>query len=201
MEAVTSFYLSDILVESGFSANSNGTRVLGLTLIKYGAHCEDFEFPFVIDPYDVGYDNYIQTLFNNYICLNASREIVVDSSNPVNDSSNSDIIAFLERLLQWLSRTYPYYKKMIETYEAKKNDLMAQVTSNDSATIGTSDMPQTAKFDNAPTSDVLSNLSQQKQEHKEDYGTPMQRIDELKRLLENCYARWTRDFEEAFILY
>lgn len=36
------FRLSDILVESGFSANSNATRVLGLTLTKYGAHCEDF---------------------------------------------------------------------------------------------------------------------------------------------------------------
>ena len=195
------FRLSDILVESGFRPISNTTRVLGLTLNKYGARCEDFEFPFTIDPYDVNYDEYIQTLFNQYICLNARKEIVVESDNSANDSSNDDIVAFLERLLKWLARTYPYYTQLIKTYAANIDNLMAQVASSDHTKAGTSDMPQTATFAAAPTGDVLSALNEQTNDHKEDYGTPMQRIDEIKRLMENAYERWSRDFEEGFVLY
>lgn len=202
METTTKyeFMLSEILFSSGLGSSANS---FASTLNKYGVDFDETSFEFKAD------DSYINALFTKYLALNARKEVAVISESDVNDSTNEDIVAWLERLALWLNKTYFYYKKMLDLYTAKEADLMAQVKT--SLTIaGTnksavSDMPQTATFDNAPTSDVMSNLQQgessETQNTGNDYGTAMQRLDEVRNHLENVYARWCEEFERTFVIY
>ena len=184
-----------------FELLSSG-RILAETLEAY--------FPdIVIDgnthmEFNANSDVYIKKLFDEYIYLDQAKSVVVISESEENNSTNADIVDFLRRLVRWLNQSYTYYKTLIDIYTDKLSTLMGQVQSIDTDKMGSSDMPQTATFADftgAETSaDNLSGLQQSKHTNSADYGTPMQRIDEIKRNLENCYSRWYEEFVRKFII-
>ncbi len=199
------YTLGDILAVTGFLGNQESSPILKQTLAKYSISEMDLVSSWIPD----GDENpYVTTFFSEYIVFNASKETVVISDNPVNDKNNEDIIAFLERLVQWITRTFLYHKTLLDIYNNSIATLMKQVetdvTGTTATTDGRSDMPQTATFASAPTSDVLSSLQQTQltnsQTTKQDYGTPMQRIAEIKEHMENVYSEWYDEFVKEFII-
>lgn len=112
-----------------------------------------------------------------------------------------DIKQALNRFIAYLLESYPYYSKVISLYDEKAADLLAQVTDTTTSKTGNSDMPQTATFDSAPTTDVLSMLENVTATTKQDYGTTMQRLDEVRKMYSNLYREWADEVIKTFVLY
>lgn len=180
-KTIYQFYLGEII---------DSTLVNALTKYKL--------VPYLLFQLD---DSKVTTLMNSYIKLNNASEIVVESENSANDETNADIISFMERFCKWLNDTYPYYSKMLDFYEQNLSSLMSQVSDGRTLKTGVSDMPQTATFDAAPTSDALSGLTNVEETRVSDYGTKMSRLREIKDHLASLYQDWSKDFIKTFVYY
>lgn len=190
-KTIYQFTISDIFSVSGLAASGNAT-ILKDTLEKYG-FAPTLEF--ALD------DSKVANLISKYLALNAAKEVIAESESPTNDNTNEDIVSFLERFCKWLNETYPYYSKMIDIYSQNLSSLMAQVSDSRSLKTGVSEMPQTATFEEEPTTDVLSGLTKVSEERSSDYGTKMARIDEVRNKLISLYRNWSNEFTRTFMYY
>jgi hypothetical protein len=121
-----------------------------------------------------------------------------ESTVPVD---NPDIKQALRRLVAYILESYPYYSRLIALYDKDATALLAQVTETTDSKTGDSDMPQTATFESAPTSDVLSMLQKVTATTKQDYGTIMQRLDEIRKNYVSLYREWADEVLKEFVLY
>jgi hypothetical protein len=144
----------------------------------------------------------VTKLFIDYVLPTAlDKDFCITDAESDTAATNPDIRQALNRFIAYLLESYPYYSKVISLYDEKATDLLAQVTDTTTSKTGNSDMPQTATFDNAPTSDVLSMLENVTATTKQDYGTTMQRLDEVRKMYSNLYREWADEVLKEFVLY
>ena len=120
-------------------------------------------------------------------------------------TTNADAITQMRKAISFWISTYPYYSKLLSLYESEGSKLLDQVATATDNKGGLSDMPQSstfAEFVNATTStDRLSQLTQTHSEDKSDYGTKMQRLDEIRRNYANLMQDWADEFIKTFVIY
>ena len=132
--------------------------------------------------------------------------VISEDETPTTELPQNDaaIKQMRKAIAFWIS-TYPYYSKLLSLYESEGSKLLDQVATATDNKGGLSDMPQSstfAEFVNAATStDRLSQLTQSHSEDKSDYGTKMQRLDEIRRNYANLMQDWADEFIKTFVIY
>lgn len=104
------------------------------------------------------------------------------------------------RLIPVLVNTYNKYGKLIELYQAKASSLADRVKSASATRSTFNDTPQErTESDEWANPTHETTLTKSKQENETDFATPMERLDEIRRKLEDIYSLWIHELGEIFI--
>ena len=96
--------------------------------------------------------------------------------------------------------TWDKYTKLINLYEAKKNNLLDQVKSSSRSVNTFNDTPQSSADSDLWTDmDHISTSGKNQQEGATDSTTPIERLDEIRRKLEDIYSEWINELGRCFI--
>ena len=172
-----------------------GTKTLNDVATLYGINVDDANATILKSAE-------VTKLFIDYVLPTAlDKDFCITDTESETAVTNPEIRQALNRFIAYLLESYPYYSKVISLYDEKATDLLAQVTDTTTSKTGNSEMPQTATFDSAPTTDVLSMLENVTATTKQDYGTTMQRLDEVRKMYSNLYREWADEVIKTFVLY
>lgn len=96
--------------------------------------------------------------------------------------------------------TWDKYTKLIKLYKEKENDLLDQVKTSSRSLNTFSDTPQSeADTDLWTDMEHTSTAGKNQQEGATDFSTPIERLDEIRRKLEDIYADWVLELGRCFI--
>lgn len=201
------YYTSQDLLQLGTSASDNGWAT---------GDVEDFEDIFSTTS-TILTDNSsaIASLITSYL-VSDNHFVVASTTDSSEDEQlpsifgdptaalqvdNDNITEFYRNFYLWLNETAPIYTKKLSVYTDLVSNLTAKPTSSTTNTTGTSDMPITASFDDAPTSDVLSNLVQSTTETEIEATTPLDRYEAALNSIRNIMKEWYDEYIRRFALY
>jgi len=136
----------------------------------------------------------VNKLLCEYIAPECWQLNIVRSENE-NERTNQDIINVVNDITSFFMETTPYYKQIIDYYASYETQLMNQVTASSENQFN--EMPMTVT--DIGIENHLTNLS--KTTTANDMLTPVQRLAEIRDLLDNTYKRRSDEFTERFILY
>ena len=157
----------------------------------------------------------ILRLLNEFL-VNDNHEIVYSEKNsmddgylPINEGDpanvmivdNADIRKFYIDFFQFLMETADVYTKRLALYADELTHYLEKPGSASTSKTGYSAMPITASFDNAPSSDVLSNLTQTDNETTMEASTPLERYEAAITATRNIIEEWYNDYIRRFALY
>lgn len=140
----------------------------------------------------------IDTLFFNYIYPRFYAFVIgyIDTENETEPNSQDirkDAQKWLGRVIAWLNSTKDTYAKLIELYETHSNKLMNKLSSETTSLFN--DTPQDGG--DFTTDKHLTNVA--KTLISNDAGTPMARLVEIRKHLENLYEAWSDEFRKFII--
>lgn len=143
-------------------------------------------------------DEHVNTLFNQYIYPRFYAFVIgyIDKENetePNNQDIRKDAQKWLGRVIAWLNSTKDTYAKLIELYETHSNELMNKLSSETTSLFN--DTPQDGG--DFTTDKHLTNVA--KTLISNDAGTPMARLVEIRKHLENLYEAWSDEFRKFII--
>ena len=103
-------------------------------------------------------------------------------------------------LIPLLINTWNKYAQLIKIYKEKEGDLLDRVKSSSHSLNTFNDTPQSAAdSDLWDDMDHTTTSAKNAQEGDSDFATPMERLDEIRRKLEDIYSDWTLELGRAFI--
>ena len=143
----------------------------------------------------------VNNLLANYVLPKVWNITAFQSENDslvlADGSNNPDWIDWAYRVAAYLNSSFPYFSKLIDLYTAQEANLLSQVKSTSHGVNKVNDLPQT-EF--VSTDDHLTSLADQQNDSASDFDTPMARLDEVRRKLDNTYQRWADEFIEKFAI-
>ena len=110
---------------------------------------------------------------------------------------NEDYKNWAYRVSSYLVSSYPFFKKLIDLYSEQETKFLAQVATTAHTINKINELPQT---EYVGTDDHLTNLNDQQADSASDFGTPMERLDEVRKKLDNTYQRWADEFISKFAI-
>ena len=132
----------------------------------------------------------IYTLFKDEICI-------ITDEKPSASTIKNDSIKFWDKFYTiWLTSKV-YYTKLINVLKDKENSLMAQIGSSTESENRFNDTPYNKG--NYNDSQYTTTITRNKTTSLTDGGTPLERIDEIRRRYTDYYTRWAYEFESLFI--
>jgi hypothetical protein len=121
----------------------------------------------------------------------ASPSLLEISQNKQND--NEELTDLISRVGSYLISSIKYYSTIIDAYQSKITELLADVKTSDVQKFN--EMPQTATVD---TDDHLTSITQN--DSSSNAGTPIERLKEIRDDLDNTYQRWADEFIQKFAI-
>lgn len=106
---------------------------------------------------------------------------------------------FWREMTNRLIETQSRYKKLLDLYASKENELLARVGSNTVVKNRFNDTPQNASPDFWNDDAHATTASLQEQNTVADSGTVIQRLEEIRLNLRNIYKDWADEFAPLFM--
>ena len=146
---------------------------------------------------------------DNHIVVRSYKDSMSDPCLPRNDTTfdnielidNPDITYFYENLMQFLFETAEEYSQKLSLYIGLASERLAKPSSEGSVVTGSSEEPVTATFDSAPSSDMLSNLTETKTSASSEATTPLDRYENAIKSARSILKEWYDDYVRRFALY
>lgn len=132
----------------------------------------------------------IYSRYRKHYCIRVDEEIE-------RFSYNENVIEFFINYLNIWIFTKDKYIKILEIYEANKDDLLKQISTSSSFVNRYNDTPQDeGVFD---SDEHTTNLTEGTNTSSSDGNTIMARIDEISRSYELVILRWVDEFDKLFL--
>lgn len=134
---------------------------------------------------------YIYGVYRDHIAVISDEEIANIAGN------NTATREFWGGFYTIWKQTHVYYEKLITLYASKETALLDAVSQSVENEVKFNDTPQNAG--NFDTDNHTTNVSKTKQTSKNDAGTAMARLDEIRRRYTDLYKDWADRFDRLFI--
>lgn len=140
-------------------------------------------------------DSYQNQLLTDYIWPRYAESFICSSS--VAGLLDPYMKTVRREMFSWLKDTSAKYEPLIQLYEEAKGTLMNGITNKTISRYN--DTPQEKQYDgdNWSSKDYTTNISQTINETSGD--TPIARLDEIRKHLNNLYSEWADDFRKFII--
>lgn len=141
-------------------------------------------------------------IIKNYNMVCAYEDIGIQESIPEMTSDHRIEVfeEFVINLIMVFLSTYDRYKKILDSYAAKENELLGQISSINTNKTRFNDTPQDSDETFFDDDEHATNVQINEAESKTDGNTPMQRLEEIRSLYANVYAEWCNEFDSLFIV-
>ncbi len=199
------YYTTEDLLGLAYPDKPDADEVMQFFKAIYGSG----DFPALAHKDDIFalFKNFL--LLDNHIVAMSRKDSQDDPNLPANfngyggvmNVDNREIAEYYRNLYLFLTETAEPYSIKLKLYKEELEHVVDLPTSSSESKVGNSDMPITATFDAAPTSDVLSNLTQTSTTATAEATTPLERYEAAMNSIRSILKEWYDDYIRRFALY
>lgn len=147
----------------------------------------------------------LTNLFERYIYPKYWKRFFVDVVGAIGETitlseTTKEIKKRVDDVISILNDTWLKYSIIIDNYESQKTNLMNAVQQTRELLHKYNDTPQTSGISDPFASDThLTDASKDVESLQNDLATKMSRLDEIEKLWQDIYVRWSKEFDCLFI--